>query len=199
MFRFELTVVVLCGLLTLGFVIQGLAARAKLKSVLASFEGDGIPLSWPAFYSQFPDLGRHLAAQSNLFAALDQLSAVPVVSEERRKVLPVEGSAELPQPNAPLPPEMTAAIETRLKEVSTSLNAVRKAVAEEPFWLVAPTNANNLPNLPYLGKIRQAARLLNMTAILQAERGNARNTEMTKEGFMALPTFAFCCILHFAF
>src|ERR1035437_5534774 len=132
MIGFALTVAVLCVLLTLGFVIQGLVAGAKLKSVLASFEADGLPLSWPTYYSQFPDLNRHLAAQSNLFAALDQLSAMPAVSDERKKLLPVEGSAELPQPDAPLSPEMTEAIETRLKEVSPSLNAVRKAVAEEP-------------------------------------------------------------------
>src|ERR1035437_8787283 len=84
--RFAQTVMVLCVLLTLGFVIQGLVAGAKLKSVLASFEADGIPLSWPAYYSQFPDLDRHLAAQSNLFAALDRLSAAPAVRSEERRV-----------------------------------------------------------------------------------------------------------------
>ena len=174
MIRFALTVAVLCVLLMLGLVLQRLVAGAKLKSVLASFEADGLPLSWPTYYSRFPDLGRHLAAQSNLFAALDQLSAAPVVSDERRKVLPVEGSAELPQPDAPLSPAMTDAIETRLREVSPSLDAVRKAVAEEPFWLVAPTNSNDPRLFHHLGEIRQGARLLKMTAILQAERGNVQ-------------------------
>ncbi len=162
----------LAVLLTLvAALTQSVIATRKLKSISSRLERDSIPRSWDELYAQFPDADAHRAAQSNFFAALDGLTNIPKLSDEQRDILPVEGHAELPEIGSNLPPRMISSLENRLRDAAPALDAVRSAVADEPFWLVPPTNAFNMPTQSRLTKVRQAARLFNMSAILHSERG----------------------------
>ena len=169
---FAVATAVLLVLLLLAGLVQRVAADAKLKAAMTDLKADGIPTSWAAYQAQFPDIERHLAAQSNMFAALDQLSRSPELSDRERTILPIEGLGDLPEPDAPLSTQMVSAIESRLNQVSTALDAVRRAVAEEPFWLALPTSSTGMVSISHLSGVRQAARLYKMAAVLRAERGD---------------------------
>lgn len=148
---------------------QAVIATQKLKSIHVQLERDSIPLSWHELHQQFSDIGAHLAAQPKFFAALDNLTNLPHLSNAQKELLPVEGYAELPEPGGHVPPDVITALNDRVGAVAATLEAVREAVATEPFWLVVPTNAFDVPTLSRLATVRQAARLFNMSAILYAE------------------------------
>lgn len=157
-------------LILVAVLAQAMIATQKLKSIHAQLEQDSIPLSWSGLHEQFPHVEAHLAAQSNFFSTLDGLTNLPDLSDEEKEILPVEGYAELPEIGSNLPPDMISALDDRLRDAAPALEAVRDAVANEPFWLVPPTNAFNTPTLSRLATVRQAARLFNMSAILHSER-----------------------------
>jgi hypothetical protein len=150
---------------------QSVIATRKLKAVSTRLERDAIPLSWHELYAQFPDVDAHRAAQSTFFAALDGLTNLPSLSDEQRETLPVEGLAELPEIGSNVPPQIISSLDARLRDAAPALEALRGAVANDPFWLIPPTNAFNVPTLSRLATVRQAARLFNMSAILHSERG----------------------------
>ncbi len=149
---------------------QSLIATRKLKSVSARLKEDSIPLSWDELYAQFPNFQSHLAAQPQFFASLDGLTNLPDLSDEEREVLPVEGYADLPDIGSNLPPAMVSALDNRLQKADPALDAVRHALAQQPFWLIPPTNTFDVPTMSRLATIRQAARLFNMSAILHSQR-----------------------------
>jgi len=165
---------VVLGLVVLLFIIlvslQACMSTQKLKSVHAQLERDAIPLSWSELHRQFPNVEAHLAAQSNFFAALDSVGELPDLSDEEREALPVEGNAELPELGSNMPPSMLSALDTRLHDAAPALAVVRESVANEPFWLVPPTNTFDISTLSRLATVRQSARLFNMSAILHSER-----------------------------
>ena len=169
------------GTLVLAVIVVGLllaaahyaVATARLRSVMAQLEAESIPTSWAGLLAQFPDVDSGLAAQPAFFAALDMLDDVPELSESQREALPLEGDAELPEPGEPLPPEMLASIDARLRDAAPVLTAIRAAVRDEPIWLVAPEDGQWLPELSRLTKARRTAMLFYLSAVLHAERGEA--------------------------
>lgn len=185
--RWLIRVGILVGLVVLLTLVaaftQSVIATRKLKFVSMRLEKDSIPLSWDELYAQFPNVAAHRAAQSNFFDALDGLTNLPDLSDKERDVLPVEGYADLPEIGSNMPPDMVSSLEDRLRDAAPALEAVRSAVMDKPFWLVAPTNAFNMPTLSRLMTVRQAARLFNMSAILHSERGETHlATEAVLDG-----------------
>jgi len=142
-------------------------ASQKLKAVKSRLEQDSIPLSWSELCAQFPDAEAHLAAQPQFFASLEELTNLPKLSEAEREMLPVEGSAKLPELGRKLPPAMVSALNNRLQEAGPALAAIRQAVSEEPFWLVKPPSSNLIFKST---AVRHASRLFKMSTILHSER-----------------------------
>ncbi len=171
--RWLARIVIVIGLfavLVLGAVLaQSIIATQKLKTVHTRLEQESIPLSWSELYDVFPNVEIHLAAQSHLFSALDGLANIPSLSDEEKNMLPVEGYATLPEIPSNLPPTMVTVLDGRLQNVLAAVGIVRKAISEEPFWLVPPTDVFDDTKMSRLAAIRQAARLFKMFAVLHSE------------------------------
>ena len=153
-------------------IVYSFIAKSRLRSVLANIEKDGIPVTWEAYQARYQDMKECLASQSNLIAALNQVAALPPLSEERRKVIPMEGSAKLPEPNQPIPAEMMVAMGERLKEATPALVAVRKAACLTPWWLTSSMTNVGEGACMKLCQVRQATRWQAMSAVYHAENGD---------------------------
>lgn len=157
-------------ILLAGFVCNQVA-NAKLKAVLVTMEKEGIPTTWESYKTQFLDGHIGFSDRSNLVVALQGMAALPKLSDERRKVLPIEGSVKLPEPNQPIPVEMMIAASERLKETTSAVAILRQIASLRPPWASAPIT-NDAGRCFALPTIRQAVRLQVMSAIYNAEKGN---------------------------
>ncbi len=158
-------------------------ATQKLASVYSRLEQDAIPLSWQALYEEFPDVEAQLDAQAQFFVALEGLTNLPELSHEDSEMLPGEGYAQLPEIGSDIPPAMIAAMDARVRDAGPILDAIRQAVAQEPFWLVAPRHAFDFPQSCRLTSVLQTARLFRMSAILHSEAADSEAaTEAVLDG-----------------
>lgn len=168
--RFGQALGILIILTLLAGMTCNLLAKAKLQSVLTAIEKDGLPTSWDAYKVQFHDEQCSSAAQSNLINALNQMAALPGLSEERRKIIPIEGSAKLPDSNQPISTETMTAMRERLDEVQPAVMAMLQAAYLKPWW-ISTSATNSTGYCSGIVQIRKAARLQVMAAIYHAEKG----------------------------
>jgi len=152
---------------------QDVTARIRLARVTAAMHAEGQPVTWTEFTNRFPDSHRQVVAVSNLLGALASCPSFDTLRDNTRQAnLPVVGTAALPEPDAPLQPEMTAAIEELLSPISTNLFAVRTTLAGEGQLRLEP-NVPLMRRLPRLGQLRHGARLLKLCAIHAAGKDDA--------------------------
>ncbi len=146
-----------------------LYAQQKLKSVCKQLRQDSIPLTWDELYGLFPNIEAHLAAQPQFFAALDTLANHPSLYtlEDGKKVHRPPYTPELEEKTTPC---MIDHLDKYLSPVALELEAIRKAVAAEPFWLVPPKGSYDGSFGTRTIQLTNAARQFYWTAILHAER-----------------------------
>jgi hypothetical protein len=158
------------GVLVIG---QDAASRIRMARVTAAIRADGLPLTRAEFVEACALSPQQAGAVTNLLSALAALPAITNRDWRERlgSRLPVEGHARLPDPNIALPSEMVAAMEERLSQVATNLEAVRSTIPDTVGLEIGMT----LPDSDHtsrLGLLRQGARLLKMRAVLDADRND---------------------------
>jgi len=146
-------------------------ASAQLAVRIKAMRDAGDPTTMVELARTYPDPpeGRNAAAFYNAaFAKMDEAERNP---EPLNDLLPIVGTAKLPDPDLGLPPAMLKAIREYLGRNAEVLELLRKAAAldECKFQLDFTKGPGML--LPHLAKLRQAARLFALEALERTESG----------------------------
>ena len=94
------------------------------------------------------------------------------LDEEKQKLLPIIGEAELPEPGEPMPEEMLKAIGEFVEENAKALELLHKAAAIEHSRFPVDLSLGFAALMPDLGAVKKGAMRLRLEAIYYAETGD---------------------------
>jgi hypothetical protein len=154
------------------FIIFRLILKSKLTSRLDAIRAEGYPatcVELDAWYT-IPE-----SAENAADTFIDSFSHYEKwEDEEKRKLLPIIGQAQLPLRTEPLTEETKALITEYLADNRQTLELLHKGAAIEhsryPVDLIEGFGAL----MPDLSSIRDGARLLNLEAVIHSENGKPK-------------------------
>ena len=155
--------------------------KGRLEEAYEQIRADGYPatpVEHDAWYS-IPD-GVENAADviieaSGYYANLD---------EEKQKLLPIIGQAELPEPGKPMPEKMLKVIGEFVEDNAQALELLHKAAAIEHSRYPIDLSLGIASFMPDLGAVKKGALRLKLEAIYYAETGDVEKAvESVKAAF----------------
>jgi hypothetical protein len=163
------TLVILLVIIIAGFAVFRLILKLKLHARLDAIRADGYPATCAeldAWYT-IPESAENAAEVfKDSFSHYNKWE-----EEEKRKLLPIAGEAELPLRTEPLTEETKAIIAQYLADNRQALELLHKGAAIEHSRYPIDLSKGFEALMPDLSKIRESARLLDLEAILHAENG----------------------------
>lgn len=151
------------------FVVFRLVLRSKLNARLDAIRADGYPATcaeMDAWYT-IPE-----SAENAADTFIDSFSRYEKwEEEEKRKLLPIVGDAELPLRTEPLTEETKALVTQYLADNQQALELLHKGAAIEHSRYPVDLSKGFETLMPHLSDFRTGARMLELEAILHAENG----------------------------
>jgi hypothetical protein len=153
---------------------------AALSAELETVRADGLPLTFAEldkWYATPPASENAATVIQEAFA----LYAKPTPrthrgrqeDEERRSLLPIIGSGELPPRTEPLPDEMKEAIAEVLAENEAALKLLHRGTSMKASRYPIDMTQGFGVRLPHVNRVRVAANLLSLEMLLRAENGQS--------------------------
>jgi type II secretory pathway pseudopilin PulG len=165
------TLVILLVIIIAGFVAFRLILKSRLNARLDAIRVDGYPATCAeldAWYT-IPE-----SAENAADTFIDSFSYYEKwEGEEKRKLLPIAGQAELPLRTEPLAEETKALITEYLADNQQALELLHKGAAIEHSRYPVDFSKGFEILLPDLSNIRVGAFLLKLEAVLHAENGKS--------------------------
>ncbi len=146
-------------------------------------------LGIPTTMEEFNNLREAIPAEENAATYYEEafgLISIAYDDPALMEVLPIIGSAALPEdPSEALPPETLDAIRQVLEANSEALSLLHRGTECERCAFTVEWDGYE-SQLPHLAKARQAARLLTLAAILDAEEGRGEAASLRMDDALAL-------------
>ena len=144
---------------------------ARLNAQLKAIRDAGDPITMTDLAKTYPEPlpGRNAAIFYN--EAFQRMEAQPELPENRLRLLPIVGTAQLPPTDRDVPPAMVRAVRDYLKDNAEILDLLRNATALDECKFEIDFTKGPGMLLPHLAKLRQAARLLALEAVERTEGG----------------------------
>ena len=164
--------IILSAVLSLPFTLMDAwtaAADARLDARLKAIRDAGDPVTMAELARLYPEPPKGQNAADFYKAAFQKMDELAELPANQQALLPIVGTAELPDPDLGLPPAMLAAIHDYLKANAEALDLLRKAAALDACKFELDFTKGPGMLLPHLAKLRQGARLLALEAIERTE------------------------------
>jgi hypothetical protein len=149
------------------------AATARLQAELKAIRDAGDPVTMVELAKTYPDPPPGRNAATFYKAAFEKMEARGEPPENVQRLLPLVGTATLPEPDQDLPPAMLRAIRSYLADNAEAIELLRKAAALDDCKFDLDFTKGIAMELPHLAKGRQAARLLALEVVERTESGKA--------------------------
>ncbi len=172
--------------IVLALVGRHLYYRSKINAELDAIRKAGFPVTLQELSDYYPvPQGQNAAYVYNyaFYYYDDKPASNPTLENPP---LPVVGTGKLPPRGEPLPPEMQAAVSAYLASNAKALDLLHQATAIEGCrYDVDPLNGAGML-LPHLAPLRQAARLLELQALMKADDGKPDEAAAAVEASFAV-------------
>jgi hypothetical protein len=161
------TLVILLVIIIAGFAVFRLVLRSKLNARLDAIRAAGFPVTCAeldAWYTIPPSDENAADTFRDSFSHYNKWE-----EEDKRKLLPIVGDAQLPLRTEPLTDETKALINQYLADNQQALELLHKGAAVEHSRYPVDFSKGFAALLSHLGDLRTGARLLELEAVLYAE------------------------------
>jgi hypothetical protein len=151
------------------FVFFRLSLKSKLQARIDAIRAAGYPVTCielDQWYKIPPN------AENAAYTIEDAFSFYKTWDKEKSRPLPLVGRADLPPRTEPLPVEMKALIAEYIADNKKALELFHQAAGIEHCRYFIDLSAGLATLLPHVSEMRNAARLLELEAILHAEDGD---------------------------
>lgn len=158
--------------IVLGFVGMHLYFRSKINAELDAIRKAGFPVTLQELSAYYP------VPQGENAAAVYTQAFAKFADTPKDENLPVVGEGRLPPRGDPLPEEMKTRISAYLAANAEALELLHKAAAIDGCRFDLDFSLGFEMRLPHFAKLRQAARLLELQALMKAEGGKPDEAAM---------------------
>jgi hypothetical protein len=174
------------AVIVLALVGRHLYYRSKINAELEAVHKAGFPVTLQELSDYYPVPQGQNAAYIYSYAFSYYVNEPEPSPGSGKAPLPVVGVGKLPPRGEPLPPEMQAAVSAYLASNAQALDLLHKAAAIRGcrYDVDLLNGVNTL--LPHLAPVRQAARLLELQALIKVEQGNPEDAMAALEASFAV-------------
>ncbi len=174
------------AVIVLALVGRHLYYRSKINAELDAIRKAGFPVTLQELSDYYPvPQGQNAAyVYSYAFSYYDDKPASNPTLD--KPPLPVVGTGKLPPRGEPLPQDMQAAVSAYLTSNAQALDLLHKAAAIEGCRFDLDWMQGFDMRLPHLANLRQAARLLELQALMKVEQGKPDEAAVALEASFAV-------------
>ena len=162
-------VIVLLLIAIAAFVLFRLTVRSKLQARIDAIRAAGYPVT-PAELDAWYTIPE--SAQNGANYIMDAFSYYyELTDREELKLMPIVGSAELPPRTEPLSDDTKSRVAQHIADNQQALELLHTGAAAEYFRYPVDFGDGIGTLMPHLNELKKGAKLLNLEAVLYAEKG----------------------------
>jgi hypothetical protein len=149
-----------------GFIFFRVSLKSKLQKKLDAIHAAGFPITCAELHDWYaiPE-----GAENAAHYLMDAFSYYQEWSGEKRELLPIMGQAQLPPRTEPLSEETKAVVAECLADNQQALELLHEGAAIKHCRYPVDLTQGFAALMPFLGEIRNGARLFQLEAVLHAE------------------------------
>ena len=174
------------AVIVLALVGRHLYYRSKINAELDAVRKAGFPVTLQELSDYYPVPQGQNAAYIYSYAFSYYVNEPELSPGSGKAPLPVVGTEKLPPRGEALPQEMQTAVSAYLTSNAKALDLLHKAAAIEGCRFDVDWGHGYDARLPHLANLRQAARLLELQALMKVEQGKPEEAAAALEASFAV-------------